>query len=177
MKKKHTIYTENSVDRETGEITPKRWITRQVKDEAQFIKMYLDDLGVLTKCSNTEKNIVINLLPYVDYSTNELVLTASRRKELALKIESTAGTINVCIMRLFQKNIFIRNEGKILLNPKLFFRGDELSRSKLLELTIQYELIEQLETEEEIKERKHKAMLSKQNSHEKRKGERIHTEE
>ena len=161
-KQKHTIYTENSVDRETGEITPKRWITRQVKDEVQFIKMYMDDLGVLTKCSNTEKNIVINCLPFVDYSTNELILTAIRRKELAVKINSTAGTINVCIMRLFQKNIFIKNDGKILLNPKMFFRGDELSRSKLLELTIQYELIEELETEEEIKTRKHNAMLSKE---------------
>lgn len=135
-----TIYTENTLDLSTGEIIPKRWITKKVANEEQFARAYIKDIGALAKCSGAEQSVVLCSLQYLDYNTNELALNTGRRQDIATCGGLKISTVDMAISKLYKKNIFIRKDKKIYLNPELFFYGTDLARNTVRELVIRYEL-------------------------------------
>ena len=135
-----TLYETKTLDYETGEIKSSTWVRGKKLSQESFVRTYIGDIGILAKCSGSEVSIVLCSLQYVDWETNEIVLTSQRRKEVADCGNLTMNTVNNGISRLVKKNIFIRHEGKLILNPKLFFFGSDLGRTKLFELKLQYEL-------------------------------------
>ena len=137
------IYTEKQVDMATGEVVALRFIERKkLKTEERFIKTYLDDLGALIKCTNAEKNFILCCIKkgFVGFENNEIWLDKSRKEEVAECCGTNLKSVHNCLYRLISKNIIIKNAGKKLLNPKLFFTGDERSRNKMFELKIKYTL-------------------------------------
>ena len=69
-----------------------------------------------------------------------LFLIIKRRKEICECGNLKMNTVYSALNRLKKKNILVSNNGKILLNPKLFFFGDDLSRIKTFELKLKYEI-------------------------------------
>lgn len=137
------IYTENILDQETGEIIPRRWITKEVKNTDMFIRTYISDIGILARCSGAETSVVLCGLKYLDYNTNILYIDSKRRIELAECGNLKLNTVNTAISRLVKKNIFIKQSSSAyLLNPTLFFYGTDLDRSKVFELTVKYNIQE-----------------------------------
>lgn len=134
------LYTRHTEDYETGELKTVEWIRRKKLTQDQFIVAYIEDIGALAKCSGSEQSTVLCCLKYVVWETNEIVLNGQRRKEICECGNLKLNTVNCAISRLQAKNIFIKNEGRLYLNPKLFFFGPELSRVKMFELKIQYEI-------------------------------------
>lgn len=136
------IYTEKTVDAATGELTLIKTITKTVHKQEQFIKMYVEDLGSLIGCSNAEKNFLISVinLKYVEYETNEIVLNKARKESIAKMADVDYRSMQNCIYRLIKKNIIVKHESKLILNPLMFFNGSEKDRAKLFELKIQYKL-------------------------------------
>jgi hypothetical protein len=135
-----TVYSHHELDYETGELKTSTWVRSKKLNTDNFVKTYLQDIGALAKCSKAEMSIVLCCLQYVDWDTNEILLTSQRRKDLCDCGGLTFNTINVSIPRLIKKNIFIKHEGKLMLNPNLFFFGTDLGRTKVYELKLRYEL-------------------------------------
>lgn len=136
-----TIYTENTLDIDTGEVIPKRWITRKVENTEMFIRTYVEDIGSLAKCSGAEQSVILCCLKYLDYNTNRLYLDKQRRLEICKCSGIKENTVNTVIPRLVKKNILIKeSNAAYLLNPKLFFFGTDISREKLFDLNIRYEI-------------------------------------
>lgn len=104
------------------------------------MRTYIQDIGLLAKCSGAEISTVLCCLKYIDWNTNEILLTSIRRKEVATCGELSMNTVNTAVSRLIKKNIFVKTKGKLLLNPTLFFFGDEPSRMKMFELKLQYHI-------------------------------------
>lgn len=104
------------------------------------INCYLDDIAALAKCSGAEQSVVLCCLKYLDYNTNELVLNSQRRKEICECGNLKLNTVNTAISRLYKKNIFVKDDNKTYLNPKMFFYGTDLERHNKFKLSINYEI-------------------------------------
>ena len=138
-----TLYEHHIIDSETGEIKSTTWVRNKKLTQESFIRTYIQDIGVLAKCSGSEISTVLCCLKYMDWDTNEIVLNAERRHEICLCGDLKLNTVNCAISRLTKKNIFIKNGKKLLLNPTLFFFGSDLGRSKVFELRLQYHVTEE----------------------------------
>lgn len=138
-----TIYSSQTVDLETGEVKSSKVITKKKLTTESFIQTYTQDLGVLLKCTKGQIDLLICLmnLGFVEFNTNEVILTAARRKQVADCANIKQASIYNSVNGLKNKSIIIEdNYGKQYLNPKLFFYGYEIEREKVLKLTLSYHL-------------------------------------
>lgn len=133
------IYTKDIVDMETGEVATREIYRKQVANQEQFVRAYIEDIGALARCSSADKSVVLCSLKYLDYATNEFILTPQRRVELADCGGLSPNTINSSVCRLVKRNIFIKKSGSTyILNPKIFFYGKDLDRATVIKATITY---------------------------------------
>lgn len=135
-----TLYTKQNVDYETGELKSTEWLRTKKVNTEQFIRAYIQDIGLLAKCSKAEMTTVLCCFKYIDWNTNEIVLNNQRRKDICECGDISFNTVNCAISRLQKKNIFVKDKGRLFLNPTLFFFGDDLSRLKMFSLTLKYEI-------------------------------------
>jgi predicted transcriptional regulator len=134
-------FTDKTTDYTTGEVLSERTITRDIKSKPVFLRTYMNDIGALIKCSNAEKNVVLQCFEYLLYNSNEVVLNSERRKEIASKTNTKLSTVHIALSRLAKKNILIKKgTNTYTLNPKLFFFGNDIERNKMLEFKIVYNL-------------------------------------
>lgn len=136
-----TVYTQNTLDVTTGELQEKVWITKKVENKEMFIRTYVDDICRLAKCNRSEQSFILASLKYLDYNTNELILTASRREWIANIGNMKMNTLNIAVSTLYKKGILIKVNKETYLNPKLFFFGSDIERNKCFALVIKYEII------------------------------------
>lgn len=135
---KKNVFTENTIDAD-GVITSKRWITKEVNSIEHFVKLYLDDLRLLSKLTASQHRVLQSLVMFLEYNTNEFFLNPTRRKQIADQSDITINTFNQALSRLVKKNFILKTSANTYqMNPKIFFSGDELSRSKILELSVRY---------------------------------------
>lgn len=108
----------------------------------ESVKFYFKNAPLLSPCSKAEIVTLLCSLPYIDYNTNELILTTARRIELSKSADLKPNTISIAISKLTERNILIKDKDtkQLFLNPKLFFFGSDIERTKALELTLRYEL-------------------------------------
>jgi hypothetical protein len=135
------VFKERVINEETGELVSSRTITKQVKDTDSFIKTYIEDIGLLARCSGAEQSVVLCCLKYLDYNTNKLYIDSKTRLQLSECGGLKLNTVNTAISRLVKKNILIKESSSgYILNPKLFFFGAEIDREKMFQLRIQYNI-------------------------------------
>jgi hypothetical protein len=137
------VYTETKIDYQSGEIKSERIIKKKVSTVEQFHQTYTQDIGVLLKCTKGQIDLIVCLmkLGFIEFNTNEIILTSSRRKELSICSSIKINSTYVLMNGLQNKNIIVKDEnGKLFLNPKLFFFGYEAEREKMLSLSIHYVL-------------------------------------
>jgi len=133
------IYTKETQDMQTGEVVKREIFRKQVANTEQFVRAFIEDMGLLAKCSGAEKGVVLCSLQYLDYNTNEFILTPERRAAICDCGQIKPDTVSSAISRLLKKNIIIKKSGSTyILNPKIFFYGKELERAKIVETTMVY---------------------------------------
>lgn len=138
---KKTVYTENTLDADTGELTTRKWITRSNVGRQNFVIMYLDDIGKLNKLSPATTKLMNAMCVYLEYNTNEFYVNPQRKQELVVYTGLKLQTINQGITQLVKKNLLLRiSTGTYQMNPLVFFKGEEIARAKYLELIIRYEI-------------------------------------
>jgi hypothetical protein len=107
----------------------------------QHVNVFIEDIGALAKCSGAEKGVVLCSLQYLDYDTNEFILTPERRAAICVCGNIRPDTVSSAISRLLKKNIIIKKSGSTyILNPKIFFYGKDLARASVVEATMVYEI-------------------------------------
>jgi|GEM_PF-4163065 hypothetical protein len=139
---KKTVLRSQTINGTTGEVTEIVSVTKEVKRTGDFILTYYKDIGKLIGCSRGEIAIVLACLKYVEYTSNELVLTPDRKSEICDITKITKDSFYNITSRLFKKNIFIRDKEKTFLNPKLFFRGKDIDQEKWFSLHIDYKILD-----------------------------------
>lgn len=133
------FYTKETQDMKTGETVTKEIFRKQVANQEQFVRTYIEDIGALAKCTGAEKGVILCSLQYLDYATNEFILTPERREAICKCAEIKPDTVSASISRLQKKNIIIRKSGSTyILNPKLFFYGRDIDRASVVEVTMAY---------------------------------------
>lgn len=139
---KTLVYQENQPDLQTGELVPVRTITREVESKERFLKMYVEDIAPYINCTNSEKNLIgcLSNLGYIEYNTNEIILSSHRREQLASCANIQINSLNNSISRMLKKHIFIKDGKRMLLNPTFFFVGEEIERAKQLNLLFKYNM-------------------------------------
>lgn len=136
-----TVYSQETVDFTTGELTSKTWIKKQAKSAEHFVKMYIEDLASLNFLSNADYRLLVQLATLLEYNTNNFTMTKERRAVLAGLCGITIGTFNVCFARLVKKKLILKIESAIYqMNPKFFFNGDEIQRSSMMKVVLEYQI-------------------------------------
>jgi hypothetical protein len=110
----------------TGELLS---ITKEVTDinqlpaEPNYLKLYIDDLGLLNKLSGGETRALLQIAAIANYE-GEVVLPLAIKKRIAEKAGVKVNSISDTITKLIAKGILKRVDMTLyILNPELFAKG------------------------------------------------------
>ncbi len=128
------FYTKETQNMETGEITTRELYRKQTDNADQFARIFFQDLSVLLlACTGAELRVALSILQYLEYNTNEFILVAERRASIGKAGNIKPYTVSASISKLLKKNIFIKKSSCVyILNPRLFFYGDEKGRKQIV---------------------------------------------
>jgi predicted transcriptional regulator len=138
------IQTTEQIDYTTGEVK-ERTIVRSFRgEEPSYIKLYLADISYLYELPTTSGDLMFELLNYVTYGTQEIILNTAAKKRIAEETGMALKTVNNRLSMLVSKGIIARKDpGVYQLNPYLFGKGDWKTIKKLrdtnLHLKIEYD--------------------------------------
>jgi hypothetical protein len=122
----HIEKIESTVNDLTGELLS---LTTEITDistapaEPNYLKLYVDDLGLLNKLSGGETRALIHIAALANYD-GEIVLPLVIKKRVAEKSGVKVQSISDILTKLISKGILKRIDKTLyLLNPDLFARG------------------------------------------------------
>ena len=82
-RKIQSVIEKTNYDRETGEVTHSEAVkVLSVPNEPAFIKLYLDDIVKLHDMQKAHSTVMFKLLELLEYSTNEIVINMSRKRQI-----------------------------------------------------------------------------------------------
>lgn len=141
---KKAIETTTTVNHETGEITQSSVTKRYRGDEPSYIKLYLEDISYLYGLPTTTSDLLQELLKYVTYGTNEVMLNSTAKKRIVSATGMSIRTVDNRLQELVKSKVLDRvAPGTFTLNPYLFGKGDWKSilelRNKNLHMKITYD--------------------------------------
>lgn len=139
-----TIYKSTTVNHETGEVKESTTVRAVKGEEPSYIKLYLQDISYLYGLPATAGDLMHELLQYVTYGTQQIILNASVKERICKVTGIAKQTLNNRLQDLVNKGIIARDgRGVFVLNPYLFGKGDWKSvrelRSKNIHLKIMYD--------------------------------------
>lgn len=127
--KKRILLQVEEVDRETGEII-KTQHTYTVPKEPDYVKLYLDTLGVFTKNEGLDKSLndlLLATLKRMTYATDDqvVVMNSYIKKAIAEECGKSVKRLEQALTIWIKENIMIRvGRGVYKVNPYLFGKGD-----------------------------------------------------
>lgn len=130
--RKRNVFIEHNVDQNTGEVTERRWITKQTIKTEKFIKYYAESLILIEWLTNGQYRILFELGKISEYNTNKVSLDKEKREEIAKSCQM--ASINQAISILTRSNILIKKSSTLyVINPRILFNGEETERLKMLD--------------------------------------------
>jgi hypothetical protein len=111
--------------------------TYAVKNEPDYIKIYLKDILYLKDLPKGLNKVLLALLQRANYG-NEIILNASIKRQIASEVEMEYNSVCQTLTKFVKGKILIRRDsGVYFANPLLFGRG-KWSEIHSLRLTIDY---------------------------------------
>lgn len=148
-----------TIDSQTGEIISqvvqqeKQIIaTRKVKNQEEFIMVYLQDLSSFLRIDNATQIKLLALIwrdiAYVNPKSNEgnvMAILKDDKQKWADEIGCSLRTIDNCLSALIKKKLLLSggSRGKYMLNPEYYFKGSSNDRKRILNLQVEYEFEKQ----------------------------------
>ena len=142
------------VDAQTGEIvsqvveSEKQIIsTRKVKNQEEFIMVYLQDLSSFLRIDNATQIKLLALIwrdiAYTNPQSNGNVMAILKddKERWSKEIGCSVRTIDNCLATLIKKQLLLsESRGKYKLNPLYYFKGSSADRRRILNLQVAYEI-------------------------------------
>jgi DNA-binding Lrp family transcriptional regulator len=117
---------ESVVNELTGELlslTTETTDINTIPTEPNYLKLYIDDLGLLKKLSGNEMSVLLEIAATADYS-GEVHLVLVTKERIAQAVGVKLQTINNTVVKLDKKGILKRKGTAVyMLNPDLFAKG------------------------------------------------------
>lgn len=136
------IETTEHIDYNTGEVKSSTVVRRFKGDEPNYIKVYLGDIAYLHGLSIPTRDLLDELLKYITYGTQEIVLNAVAKKRIAEVTGMAMQTLNNKLQELLKVGILDRvGTGTFVLNPYLFGKGDWKTINELRNKNIHLEIL------------------------------------
>jgi hypothetical protein len=139
-----TIVTTEYIDYTTGEVKETTKVKVSSGNEPNYVKLYLGDIAYLHGLPVTTKDLLAELLQYVSYGTQEIVLNSAIKKRIAKNTDMAVKTLDNKLQALAKAGILDRVAlGTYVLNPFLFGKGDwktiQSLRNQNIHLKIEYD--------------------------------------
>lgn len=110
-------------------------IITKPKKEDTFYMSYTDYFDLLYQ---VKPAAAINLLFYIcsnmEYNTNTIDLSSAKRKEICTALDISNNSITNHLKALKDARILHGSSGQFMVNPYLFWKGDSITRQKVLGL-------------------------------------------
>ena len=137
-----TIYKSTTINHETGEVKESTTVRAVKGEEPSYIKLYLQDISYLYGLPATAGDLMHELLQYVTYGTQEIMLNSTAKKRIAEVTGMSPRTLDNRLQELAKSGIIHRvATGTYLLNPYLFGKGDWKTISSLRNKNIHLQII------------------------------------
>ena len=145
-----TVYEEKIEhhDNLTGEVTEKinRKVVRKEKTP-EFVMLFVDGVDIYTnaKLSKAQGQVMSQLLKYTIKNSNMLMMHKKVKEMIAKDAGLKQDTVNSYLKILVKKNLVIRDDGLLFLNPDIFGKGDFNEVKKLrhtLQIDYDFEALE-----------------------------------
>ena len=116
------------------ESTVKSYVKPKTED---FVIMFDSITKLLdSNCTQTEYRLMLSLCVIVEYNTNRLFITPSRRVEIREKLGGEKilnnGSYSTAFKGLLDKKIILVIEGNYVLSPYFFWKGELAARARLM---------------------------------------------
>lgn len=133
--------TETFIDSD-GVVTASKSINYKVtKDHDSFFRVYVDHIAMINRLTHSEIKFLNAIASLVDWDTNKITFGGAINDKIKELAQMGDNVRRHCVSSLAKKNILIREAHvSYMLNPKIFFRGSEIERSKVLQLQYRFEI-------------------------------------
>ena len=146
-----TVFEEvtRTIDKNSGEVFDIQHKTIKKLERDKFAMVYLKDIsGIIGLNSKGEFKTLLALVARIAYDTNEVRIMLDVKEQIAKETELSLNSIDKAVVNLTAKKILLRKmsslgkemRGVYILNPKYFFKGEDLERAKIIQIVLQYEL-------------------------------------
>jgi len=130
-KKQKVIGTQNYINQDTGEIIETLVIEKNVEQDFNFHKVWINDLMNIFELIGTKRIKIINYLLKEVNDKNNIVFFTQRKlsKELDISLVTINETIKILVENNFMKQI---QRGVYQINPDIIIKGNSTKRKNLL---------------------------------------------
>lgn len=149
-KTQKVIYEEitTNVDINSGQVIDIQHKVTKKLERDKFAMIYLKDIsGIIGLNSKGEFRTLLALVARAAYNTNEIRVALDVKTDIAKETELSINSVDKAVVSLTTKKVLLRKKlngkelrGVYILNPKYFFKGEDIERAKIIQIVFQYEL-------------------------------------
>ena len=135
MEKYQQVTQTQTVDVNTGEILEyetQKTYTRKIETES-FYMTFIDYVAPLFNLkSDVAKNVLNWMCCHAEYNTGKVQLTTNQRDLACEELGMKSNSLSNHLKKLKDLKLIDGDRGDFIINPQIFWKGDTVTRNKLL---------------------------------------------
>ena len=135
MEKYQQVTQTQTVDVNTGEILQyetQKTYTRKIESES-FYMTFIDYIAPLYNLkSDVAKNVLNWMCCHAEYNTGKVQLTTNQRDLACEELGMKSNSLSNHLKKLKDLKLIDGDRGDFIINPQIFWKGDTVTRNKLL---------------------------------------------
>ena len=166
-KKEINLYTHESYS--DGELKSTKSLKKKSITVESFYMSYISHIAITNRLSHAELKLLRTIAAFADWDDNSISFSPYLNKKILKMADISESTRRTCLCRLTAKNFLVKaGRGHYILNPKIFFKGEELARSSVIALEYQWDIrgidmegLDSVDGSNLIEKQKRKSVLDK----------------
>jgi len=135
MKKLKKEIVTDVLDTSTGELvrtTTQKVFSVKVNQDG-FFMIYVDYLAAFYSLKYADdKNLIIKFCQICQFDTGIVYLSSALRREIEVELNLLSSNFSRSLKRLKEKGIITGEKGKFVINPELYWKGNNNTRNQIL---------------------------------------------